>query len=64
MSAAIGIWLLIGRQRWRVLSALMGISGGVLTNMTMLMLGRSIHQAVATSAGLGVFIAILVAGDR
>jgi uncharacterized protein len=77
VSAAIGIALLIGRQRWRVtddlpaplpmriigfvigiLSALMGISGGMLTNMTMLMLGRSIHQAVATSAGLGVFIAI------
>jgi len=41
-----------------ILSALMGISGGMLTNMTMLMLGRSIHQAVATSAGLGVFISI------
>jgi uncharacterized membrane protein YfcA len=77
VSAAIGIALLIGRQRWHVtddlpgslpmriigfgigiLSALMGISGGMLTNMAMLMLGRSIHQAVATSAGLGVFIAI------
>ena len=41
-----------------VLSALMGISGGMLTNMAMLMFGRSIHQAVATSAGLGVFISI------
>jgi uncharacterized protein len=41
-----------------ILSALMGISGGMLTNMMMLMLGRSIHQAVATSAGLGVFISI------
>jgi uncharacterized protein len=30
----------------------------MLTNMRMLMLGRSIHQAVATSAGLGVFISI------
>jgi uncharacterized membrane protein YfcA len=58
VSAAIGIALLIGRQRWRVmddlprplpmriigfvigiLSALMGISGGMLTNMSMLMLG-------------------------
>jgi uncharacterized membrane protein YfcA len=77
VSAAIGIALLIGRQRLHVmedlpgplpmriigfviglLSALMGISGGMLTNMTMLMLGRSIHQAVATSAGLGVFIAL------
>jgi len=41
-----------------ILSALMGISGGMLTNMTMLAFGRSIHQAVATSAGLGVFISI------
>ena len=41
-----------------VLAALMGISGGMLTNMTMLMFGRSMHQAVATSAGLGVFISI------
>jgi uncharacterized protein len=41
-----------------ILSALMGISGGMLTNIVMLMLGRSIHQAVATSAGLGVFISI------
>jgi uncharacterized protein len=41
-----------------ILSALMGISGGMLTNMAMLMFGRSIHQAVATSAGLGVFISI------
>lgn len=41
-----------------ILSALMGISGGMLTNMMMLAFGRSIHQAVATSAGLGVFISI------
>jgi uncharacterized protein len=41
-----------------ILSALMGISGGMLSNMTMLAFGRSIHQAVATSAGLGVFISI------
>jgi uncharacterized protein len=41
-----------------ILSALMGISGGMLTNMAMLAFGRSIHQAVATSAGLGVFISI------
>jgi uncharacterized membrane protein YfcA len=41
-----------------ILSALMGISGGMLSNMMMLAFGRSIHQAVATSAGLGVFISI------
>jgi uncharacterized protein len=41
-----------------ILSALMGIGGGMLSNMIMLAFGRSIHQAVATSAGLGVFISI------
>ncbi len=41
-----------------VLSALMGIGGGQLSNMFMLFYGRSIHQAISTSAGLGVLIAI------
>jgi uncharacterized membrane protein YfcA len=41
-----------------LLSALMGIGGGQLSNMFMLVYGRSIHQAVSTSAGLGVIIAI------
>lgn len=45
--------LLIG-----VLSALMGIGGGQLSNIFMLLYGRTIHQAVSTSAGLGVIIAI------
>jgi uncharacterized protein len=40
------------------LSSLMGVAGGMLSNMTMLAFGRSIHQAVATSAGLGVFISV------
>jgi uncharacterized membrane protein YfcA len=39
-------------------SSLMGISGGMLSNMTLMMFGRTIHQAVATSAGLGIIIAI------
>jgi uncharacterized membrane protein YfcA len=41
-----------------ILSALMGISGGMLSNMTMILYGRSIHQAVATSAALGVVISL------
>lgn len=41
-----------------VLSALMGIGGGQLSNLFMTFYGRSIHQAVATSSGLGVLIAI------
>jgi uncharacterized protein len=45
--------LLIG-----LLSALMGIGGGQLSNIFMMLYGRSIHQAVSTSAGLGVIIAI------
>lgn len=39
-------------------SALMGVSGGSVANMIMTLHGRSIHRAVATSAGLGVPITI------
>ncbi len=45
--------LLIG-----VLSSLMGIGGGQLSNLFMTFYGRPIHQAVATSSGLGVLISI------
>lgn len=41
-----------------ILSGLMGIGGGVLNNIFMTTHGRTIHQAVATSAGLGVLISI------
>lgn len=41
-----------------VLSSLMGIGGGALCSMVMTLHGRPIHQAVATSAGLGVLIAV------
>ncbi|MFB2551685.1 sulfite exporter TauE/SafE family protein [Ensifer soli] len=40
------------------LSGLMGIGGGVFNNIFMTLHGRSIHQAVATSSGLGVLISI------
>ena len=40
------------------LSGLMGIGGGVLNNTYMTSFGRPIHQAVATSSGLGVLISI------
>lgn len=39
-------------------SSLMGIGGGVISNMFLTMFGVSMHQAVATSAGLGVLISI------
>jgi uncharacterized membrane protein YfcA len=39
-------------------SSLMGISGGSVANMIMTLHGKSIHKAVATSAGLGVPITI------
>jgi uncharacterized membrane protein YfcA len=39
-------------------ASLMGISGGSLSNMILTLHGKSIHQAVATSAGLGVPITI------
>jgi uncharacterized membrane protein YfcA len=41
-----------------LLSSLMGISGGMLSNLSLMMFGRTIHQAVATSSGLGVIISI------
>ena len=45
--------LLIGAS-----AALIGIGGGLLSNMIMTLHGRAIHQAVATSAGVGVPITI------
>jgi uncharacterized protein len=41
-----------------LLSALMGIGGGILNNTFMTLYGRPVHQAVATSSGVGVLIAI------
>jgi uncharacterized membrane protein YfcA len=41
-----------------VLSGLMGIGGGVMNNTFMTLYGRTIHQAVATSSGVGVLISI------
>jgi uncharacterized membrane protein YfcA len=41
-----------------VLSSLMGIGGGMLSNMFMTFYSRPIHQAVATSSGLGILISI------
>ena len=40
------------------LSTLMGIGGGVMNNTFMTLYGRPMHQAVATSSGMGVLIAI------
>jgi uncharacterized protein len=39
-------------------SALMGIGGGQIANLIMSLHGRPIHQAVATSSGLGILISI------
>ena len=52
-SAMTGYGFLIG-----LASSLMGISGGSLATMTMTLYGVPMHKAVATSAGLGVPIAI------
>ena len=41
-----------------LVSALMGVSGGSISNMILTLYGKTIHQAVATSAGLGVPITI------
>lgn len=40
-------------------SSLMGVSGGSLSNIALTLYGKSIHNAVATSAGLGVPITIV-----
>jgi uncharacterized protein len=42
-----------------LISSLMGVSGGSLSNIALTLYGKSIHQAVATSAGLGVPITIV-----
>lgn len=39
-------------------STLLGIGGGILNNTFMTLYGRPIHHAVATSAGVGVLIAV------
>jgi uncharacterized membrane protein YfcA len=39
-------------------SSLMGVSGGSMSNVIMTLYGKSIHAAVATSAGLGAPIAV------
>ncbi|HXW24433.1 MAG TPA: sulfite exporter TauE/SafE family protein [Xanthobacteraceae bacterium] len=39
-------------------SSLLGVSGGSLSNMVLMLYGKSIHNAVAISAGLGVPISI------
>ncbi|HLL26769.1 MAG TPA: sulfite exporter TauE/SafE family protein [Xanthobacteraceae bacterium] len=41
-----------------IFSALMGISGGMLSNLIILTFGRTMQQAVATSSGLGIVISI------
>ena len=40
-------------------SALMGVSGGSISNMILTLYGKSIHRAVATAAGLGVPITVV-----
>ena len=40
------------------LSALIGVGGGILNNTFMTTYGRPLHQAVATSAGVGVLISL------
>jgi uncharacterized protein len=41
-----------------VLSSLMGIGGGQLANLFMTLYGKPIHQAIATSSGLGILISV------
>jgi uncharacterized membrane protein YfcA len=52
----------IGMTAWGFLvglaSSLMGTSGGSISNLILTLYGKSIHRAVATSAGLGVPITV------
>src|SRR5215469_5113728 len=41
-----------------VLATLMGVAGGLFSNLLLTFYGRPIHQAVATSAALGVLVSI------
>jgi uncharacterized membrane protein YfcA len=41
-----------------LLATLMGVAGGLFSNLVMTFYGRPIHQAVATSAALGVLVSI------
>ncbi len=41
-----------------ILATLMGISGGLFSNLLMTFYGRPIHQAVATSSALAVLISV------
>lgn len=53
-----GIWRGIAGWAIGFFSTFMGIGGGVFNNTFMTTFGRPIHQAVATSSGLGVLISI------
>jgi uncharacterized membrane protein YfcA len=52
-AAMAGYGFLVG-----VTSSLMGVSGGSVSNMIQTLYGKSLHNAVATSAGLGVPITV------
>ncbi len=51
-------WRFIAGTGIGFFSTLMGVGGGILNNAFMTIFGRPIHQAVATSSGVGVLISI------
>ena len=53
-----GIWMYVSGAVIGFFSTFMGIGGGVFNNTFMTLFGRPIHQAVATSSGVGVLISI------
>ncbi|MEN0000783.1 MAG: sulfite exporter TauE/SafE family protein, partial [Pseudomonadota bacterium] len=53
-----GLWRFIIGGFMGFFSTLMGIGGGVLNNTFMTLFSRPIHQAIATSSGIGVLISI------
>ena len=52
------IWMNLIGLATGLLSSLMGIGGGQISNLVLTLFGKPIHRAVATSAGMGVLISI------
>ena len=51
-------WRMLAGTIIGLFSTLMGVGGGVMNNTFMTLYGRPMHQAVATSSGVGVLISI------
>jgi uncharacterized protein len=53
-----GIWMKAYGVILGLLSSLMGIGGGQISNVFLTACGKNIHQAISTSAGVGVLVSV------